>query len=115
MAASLPPAFPSTEKIREAILSGRACPPPERPNGCCRVYVYVDTDDAAQARAVSKVMAEAAQGLATPWLKKPYGVGCDALYVGYDNASGLALAMGRKICNALREIGVRAYREEIMD
>lgn len=115
MAASLPLAFPTAEKIREAILTGRACPPPEQPIGCCRVYVYVDTDDAAQSRAVSKVMAQAAEGLATPWHKKPYGVGCDALYVGYDNATGLALAMGRKICNALREIGVRAYREEIMD
>ncbi len=81
---------------------------PQRPSGCGRVYVYVEKE-------AQPVLKQPAKALNISYMKRPYGVGVDAIYVGYDNATGEALSRGELLATRLREIGIKAYREEVSD
>lgn len=79
---------------------------PERPIGCCRVYVVITDPDAA--KAMPKI---AKKGNYIFQKKAHYGMR-NALYIGYDNCDGRSLARGTVVVNALKHIGIDCYREE---
>ena len=78
----------------------------ERPLGCCRVYVSVSDPAAA------KKVAAAAKKLGKIWQKKSHYGAPNALYVGYDNMDGMALARGTAVVEALNAAGISCYRDE---
>jgi hypothetical protein len=78
---------------------------PERPQGCCRVYVSV-ADTAA--RKVASVAAK----LGKDFQAKSYYGTRNTIYVGYDNMDGRALARGTAVVSALEAAGISAYRDE---
>jgi hypothetical protein len=91
------------ETIREAMT--RPCSP-ERAIGCCRVYVSIV--DATQARGV----AHAAKVLNMRWQKRSHYGDSNALYIGYDNCDGQALARGAAVVEALKAAGINCHRNE---
>lgn len=91
----------------EATLAAAMAAPvtPERGIGCGRIYVSIDT---AHARGVQR----AAKRLGLIYQKRGHGGTANALYVGYDNCDGRALARGTKIVEVLKAAGIGAYRDE---
>ena len=79
---------------------------PERAIGCCRVYVSIA--DKAQAKEVAK----AAKALGMIWQGRSHYGTSNALYIGYDNCDGNALARGTAVVNALKSAGINCYRDE---
>lgn len=82
---------------------------PERGIGCCRVYVCIRDKEAA------KLVAKAAKVRGKIYQKKAHYGLREALYVGYDNCDGRALATGTALVAALKAVGIAAYREEGAD
>lgn len=82
--------------------------PKERGCGCCRVYVSVDS---AHARGIAK----AAKSLGKIFQKKSYYGASNALYIGYDNSDGIALARGSAVVEVLKAYGISCYRDECAD
>lgn len=78
----------------------------ERGIGCGRIYVAI-TDDAA-----AKEIAKAAKRLGKIFDKRSHYGTRNALYIGYDNCDGMALARGTAIVSALKAAGVSCYRDE---
>jgi len=78
----------------------------ERGIGCGRVYVVIS--DKAQAKLVEK----AAKKLDKIFQKKAHYGMTNALYIGYDNCDGAALARGTAVVKALKEAGINCYRDE---
>lgn len=78
---------------------------PERGIGCGRIYVCIPKEHA-------KGVAKAAKTLDRIFQAKAHYNMRNALYVGYDNCDGRALARGTKIVEAFKAAGVQAYREE---
>jgi hypothetical protein len=79
---------------------------PERPIGCGRVYVSI-TDDA-----FAKKVKAAAKKLGKDFQPKSYYGTKNALYIGYDNMDGRALARGTAVVAALNSAGIPCYRDE---
>jgi hypothetical protein len=77
----------------------------EQPLGCCRVYVSVD-------KAHAKGVAAACKKLNLIFQKKSHYGASNAVYVGYDNCDGKALAKGSAVVAALKAAGVDCYRDE---
>ena len=75
--------------------------------GCGRVYVAIGKD---HRRGISA----AAKKLGIRYLGRESQCP-NALYIGYDNASGIELSRGAKIADALKAAGVDAYRDEYAD
>jgi hypothetical protein len=78
---------------------------PERGIGCGRIYVSVGGEHA-------KEVAKAAKALGKKFQKRSHYGTANALYVGYDNCDGEALARGSAIVAALKAAGVDAFRDE---
>ena len=78
---------------------------PERGIGCGRIYVSVGGEHA-------KEVAKAAKALGKKFQKRSHYGTANAIYVGYDNCDGEALARGTAIVNALKALGIEAYRDE---
>ena len=78
---------------------------PERPLGIGRIYVVVDKAHARGIGAAAKKLGLIFQ------MKAHYGMK-NALYVGYDNHDGRALARGTRVVEMLKAHGIGAYREE---
>lgn len=79
---------------------------PERISACGRIYVCIV--DKAHGRGIAraaKKLGKIYQG------RGHYGV-TNALYVGYDNATGREFARGTAIVAVLVANGIRAYRDE---
>lgn len=94
-------------QIEEALRNVLATPVrPERGIGCGRIYVAISDKDQA------KMVGKAAKKLGMIWDKKSHYGTPNALYIGYDNCDGNALAKGTAVVNALKAIGVSCYRDE---
>ena len=78
----------------------------ERGIGCGRIYVAISDKEAA------KEVAKAAKKLGKIWQKKSHYGTSNALYIGYDNCDGLALARGTAVVAALKAAGISCYRDE---
>lgn len=80
--------------------------PAERGIGCGRIYVVIsDKAHVPGVRKAAKKLGKIFQG------KSHYG-DSNALYVGYDNCDGNALARGTAVVEALKAAGISAYRNE---
>lgn len=84
---------------------------PERPLGCCRVYVAVNPASKEELAAIRK----AAKALGKSWDNKSHYGDRNAIYIGYDNCDGMALARGSAVEAALKSAGVNCYRPECGD
>lgn len=81
----------------------------ERGIGCGRIYVSIS--DKAHAKGIAK----AAKKLNLIWQKKSHYGTSNALYIGYDNCDGMALARGTAVVETLRAAGIQCYRDEQAD
>jgi hypothetical protein len=80
----------------------------ERVSGCGRVYVAVTTPDKFKLAAVKK----AAKKLGKIFQTRSHYGDRNAIYIGYDNATGVELARGTAVVEALKAAGVECYRNE---
>jgi hypothetical protein len=78
--------------------------------GCGRAYVCL-TGDRKQVNAMSA----ACKAMGVTFLRKAYGTGGNAIYMGYDNADGKALARSEAVAATLNELGVRCYSDAVGD
>lgn len=90
--------------ITAGIESGRTASP-ERGIGCGRVYVCVDKAHASGIKKAAKDAGLIFEG------RSHYGAS-NALYIGYDNCDGRALAKGTAMVAALNAKGIGCYRDE---
>jgi hypothetical protein len=102
--------MPTPEMIASVIRAVMTtCITPERPSGCGRVYVIIGDKQHA------KLVAKACKIAGIPFYTKAYGTSGNAIYIGYDNASGRPLAQGTLMVEKLQEIGISCYRDEVGD
>jgi hypothetical protein len=103
--------MPTKTQIADALRTAMAAPyTPQRSSGCGRAYVCVSGT-----REEIKAFAEACKAQGLMFLKKAYGTSGNALYVGYDNADGKALARAEVIATELTKHGLRAYSDAVAD
>lgn len=115
--------LPSTKQIKEAIQRGMSTYEfkPQR-GGCGRAYVCVGVDYSAfcsadskvlskASKAIAKHVSEAATELGMRLQAKSYGVGDNALYIGYDNCDGKAWSQAVQVAKNLEELGIGAYED----
>jgi hypothetical protein len=74
---------------------------------CGRVYVAISKEHRAGIRAAAKKLGVRYLGIES---QCPH-----ALYIGYDNATGVELSKGAKVAAALKAAGIGAYRDEYGD
>lgn len=92
----------------------------ERPSGCGRVYVCISTpggifptpEQESIGKAHQEGIKKAAKKLGKIFQAKSHYGDRNALYVGYDNASGYELGKGTAIVNYLMHHGITCYRNE---
>lgn len=88
---------------------------PVRASGCGRVYVCLSGFDMTSMTSrkvdakIVKAVAEAAKKVGMIFQRKAHYGMTNALYVGYDNATGRELAKGELLARRLTEAGVPAY------
>jgi hypothetical protein len=78
--------------------------------GCGRAYVCVSAD-----RVTVNAVAAACRKLGLTFLRKNYGAGGNALYCGYDNADGRALAKAEAVATSLKAAGLDCYVDAASD
>lgn len=93
-------------KIMEQAFSEARNAPNERAYGCGRIYVVITDKDHV------KGIAAAAKKLGRIFQRNAYYGMKNALYVGYDNASGKEMAMGAAVVRVLKANGISCYRDE---
>ena len=71
-----------------------------RPSGCGRAYVCLSVRD----RKMTTAWRKAIELLGMRYLPKNYKAGDRALYVGYDNGTGVPLAMAKSIADSVNRI-----------
>jgi len=64
---------------------------------------------------LAKTVKAACEQLGLRYLPKAYGVGDRAIYVGYDNADGKALAKSEVFARVLNERGIQCYADAASD
>lgn len=79
--------------------------------GCGRAYVCLGKVD----RKILNAYQGAAKQLNIRYLPEAYGAGKRALYIGYDNATGIQLAQAEAIAQNLVNIGLPAYHDGVDD
>jgi len=99
-------------EIVNAIQQGLAAPTTGTRSGCGRAYVCLSKKSD---RTTLKLFKEAAKAVGLLYLNKAYGVGDRAIYVGYDNADGRALAQAEAIAKNLRNLGLDVYDDAMSD
>jgi hypothetical protein len=100
-------------EIADALRAAMALPstPKTGPTGGCgRAYVCVSGE-----RAEINAFAAACKDQGHMFLRKAYGTSGNALYVGYDNADGAALARSEVIAAELNRRGLRCYADAVGD
>lgn len=98
-------------QVLAALRAAQATPfTPERPTGCGRAYVIVSGD-----RATINAVAAGCKTLGLMFLRKAYGTSGNAIYMGYDNADGRALAKAKAFATTLKAHGLRAYDDAVGD
>lgn len=80
--------------------------------GCGRAYVCLSMSESKE---TLQAFRKAAEALGLRYLDRAYGVGRRAVYIGYDNADGRALAQAEAIAKNLRSIGVDCYDDAMGD
>jgi hypothetical protein len=85
---------------------------PARASGCGRAYVCLGRSNDRALVAAVKAACKARGLIFTP---KGYGVGSNAIYVGYDNADGRALGRAKAISDVLNAHGISAYDDAACD
>ncbi len=101
----------SKSQVLAALKAAQAAPfTPERPTGCGRAYVIVRGD-----RATINTVAAGCKTLGLMFLRKAYGTSGNAIYIGYDNADGRALAKAKAFAATLKVHGVDAYDDAVGD
>jgi hypothetical protein len=78
-----------------------------RASGCGRVYVLISGSD----RKLMNAVSAAAKALGLIFQRNAYYGAKNALYVGYDNATGRELAKGEAIAEVLKAKGIPCYSE----
>ncbi len=79
---------------------------PNGTSGCGRVYVVVSGD-----RSTINAVAAAAKKLNVIFQRRAHYGMSNALYIGYDNADGKALAKGEAVAASLSAAGLSAYMD----
>lgn len=79
--------------------------------GCGRVYVSVSGCD----RATVTAIAAAAKKLGLIFQRKAHYGLRNAIYIGYDNADGNAIAKGEVFAESLKASGIQAYSDAFGD
>jgi hypothetical protein len=98
-------------QIADALKAALSAPyVPQSASGCGRAYVCVSGS-----REEIKAFADACKAQGVLFLKKAYGTSGNALYVGYDNADGRALARAEVIAAELKAHGLSAYSDAVAD
>ena len=87
-----------------------AKPETVRASGCGRAYVVVGGE-----RAEINAISAACKKMNLMFLRKAYGVSGPAIYIGYDNASGIALGKAKKFAEVLNAHGIKAYDDAVGD
>ncbi|MCB0252144.1 MAG: hypothetical protein KDI55_00260 [Anaerolineae bacterium] len=86
-------------QIRDAYYRGHNCKRLSGPSqGACRVYVCIYSNHAKDVRSALKGIVN--------MQPRTYGGGANAIYVGYDNFSGIEIARGEAIATELQAIGI---------
>lgn len=94
--------------ISQAIRNGLSASSTGCRGGCGRAYVCISS--AVDRKTLNLIKTSVSQcGLR--YLNKAYGVGNRAIYIGYDNADGRALAQAEAIAKNLRDIGIDCYED----
>lgn len=98
-------------QVLAALKAAQAAPfTPERPTGCGRAYVIVGGD-----RATINAVAACCKTLGLMFLRKAYGTSGNAIYMGYDNATGRELAKAKAFAATLKAHGLSAYDDAVGD
>ena len=82
---------------------------PKSACGCGRAYVMISD------KKLARNMAAACKELGLLYLKDAYGAGKRAIYMGYDNADGKALAKSEAFAKVLNAHGVACYTDAVSD
>lgn len=83
---------------------------PQRASGCGRAYVCISAD-----RATVNAVAASCKTLGLLFLRKNYGAGGNAIYIGYDNGTGGPLAKAEAFAKVLNDKGIRCYTDAASD
>ena len=94
----------------DAALAAKASAAPARASGCGRAYVALMGD-----KAQLKAIAAACKARGVRYLPKPHGVGGPAIYVGYDNCTGVEVGQSVAMAGALNRAGVQCYDDAVGD
>lgn len=78
--------------------------------GCGRAYVVMATD-----KATTRQVDNACAAVGLKFLAKAYGTAGNAIYIGYDNADGRALAKSQAFADVLNAAGLRCYADAVGD
>jgi hypothetical protein len=99
-------------QVLDALKAAQAAPfTPARASGCGRAYVCISSSD----RALVKAVKDACKTLGLIFTPKGYGVGRNAIYIGYDNADGRALGRSKVFAEVLNAHGISAYDDAACD
>src|SRR5574338_118260 len=74
--------------------------------GCGRAYVVLSSENT---RETVNAVSAMCKKLGLMFLRRAYGVGRNAIYIGYDNADGKALAKSKAFAAELTKHGIKAY------
>jgi len=99
-------------KALETAWAAPAAPKSGPTGGCGRAYVCVSSSNG---REIVNAVSAAAKKLGILFLRKNYGAGGNALYVGYDNADGRALAKSEAVAASLKAAGIACYADAAAD
>lgn len=115
--------MPTQEAIKDAIKSGLLkYESVEQFGGCGRVYVCCNADYVKHkdfdakilsklSSAIGKNVSLAVKDLGMIFNFGLYGIGNNAIYIGYDNADSIAWSKAVQVAKNLRELGIGAYEE----
>jgi len=99
-------------EVTSALSAAMAAPfTPARASGCGRAYVCISSSD----RALVNAVKTACKNLGLIFTPNGYGVGRNAIYIGYDNADGRALARSKAVSDVLNAHGIPAYDDAASD
>lgn len=102
------------EQVTEAIAAANAAPFTPKTGafgGCGRAYVCIGGKD----RKLINAVARACAALGLIFQRKAYYGLRNAIYIGYDNADGRALAKSEAFAASLTAAGIPAYSEACSD
>jgi hypothetical protein len=100
-----------TEMLEKVAAAAAAPFTSGRAMGCGRAYVCVHSVD----KPTMRMFAAACKEVGLLFLPKAYGVTGPAVYVGYDNCDGRALARAEAVAASLTASGLPAYTEAVSD